>query len=201
MTARSFTTEASIRNALELGDLDAAITLIDKQYGAELLAKLTKDLRSKVDAEDVYSEVKIAIVRGLPSFRGDSSVRTWCYSIVANAYRAHFSAQRPSRRNRVPFSDAEVQQTPAQDSDMTDHIDFSRLAQKFLEWRARLEDKLRRLIDKRLEGVPYLAIARETKPHGQADLRELAREADRLRKLYQRLIDQFQAEAGVTSGG
>ena len=39
---------------------------------------------TKQDLEDLYQDVLVNIWRGLPSFRADSSVRTWVYRIALN---------------------------------------------------------------------------------------------------------------------
>ncbi|MEM7604357.1 MAG: RNA polymerase sigma factor [Myxococcota bacterium] len=96
--------ETSIRRALSAGNLDAAATLALEAYSGELLGYLVSVLRNRDDAEDVYAEGCHRLWRGLPSFRNESSFRTWAYRIFQNALRMHM--RRATRQRRGTMNEA-----------------------------------------------------------------------------------------------
>jgi RNA polymerase sigma-70 factor (ECF subfamily) len=55
-------------------------------------------LRGDAEAEDIAQEVMVAIVRGLPSFRGDGSLHGWAERV---AVREAFARLRQARRVRA----------------------------------------------------------------------------------------------------
>ena len=65
------------------GDEDAFRELTDP-YWAELLAHCYQILGSVADAEDMLQETLLAAWRGLNSFEGRSSLRTWLHRIAVN---------------------------------------------------------------------------------------------------------------------
>lgn len=48
----------------------------------------------QADAEDLAQETFLRAYRGLRTFRGDSSFKTWLYQIAANASRTHLARRR-----------------------------------------------------------------------------------------------------------
>lgn len=61
---------------------DEACQAILARYGAELLAFLTRSMLDPSLAEDLYQDLAVALLEGLPSFGRRSSVRTWTYAIA-----------------------------------------------------------------------------------------------------------------------
>lgn len=57
---------------------------------------------TKMDGEDVAQEALWKICRSLHQYKGNSSFRTWVYSIVLNTYR---DAMRKKRRVHVPLEE------------------------------------------------------------------------------------------------
>ena len=57
------------------------------EYSTELYRYLFSLTHSSADAEDPLSETFIRALKKLPSFKEDSSVRTWLYSIARNVWR------------------------------------------------------------------------------------------------------------------
>lgn len=55
-------------------------------------------LDDPADADDIAQEVLLAALNGLRSFRGDSSVRTWLYTVTVNACRGRMRKQRTRQR-------------------------------------------------------------------------------------------------------
>lgn len=65
---------------------------------------------SKMDGEDVAQDALWKICRSLHQFKGNSSFRTWVYSVVLNTYR---DAMRKKRRVTVPLQETLVDQNPS----------------------------------------------------------------------------------------
>lgn len=86
--------EASIHRACESGAYDQAATLTVEGYGPELLGYLHVVAGAELDADELFSDLCERLWRALPTFRWDSSLRTWLYSIARNLHR---TAQREHR--------------------------------------------------------------------------------------------------------
>jgi RNA polymerase sigma-70 factor (ECF subfamily) len=61
------------------------------------LLRLTEN---EADAEDLTQEAFVRVHRGLPGFRGDSSVKTWLYRIASNVFLDH-TRSASTKRDRV----------------------------------------------------------------------------------------------------
>ena len=85
--------------ALLMGDEQAFAELVDR-YNAPLLRLAMAYVRTPSAAEEVVGDTWVGVLRGLPSFEGRSSLKTWIFRILVNGQ------PRPARwRNRaVPFS-------------------------------------------------------------------------------------------------
>ncbi|PWK13123.1 RNA polymerase sigma factor [Tumebacillus permanentifrigoris] len=92
--------------------------LVDQASMAELLRMIEPYVfqtayyltGSKMDGEDVAQDALWKICRSLHQFKGDSSFRTWVYSVVLNTYR---DAARKKRRVTVPLEDTYVDHAPS----------------------------------------------------------------------------------------
>lgn len=84
---------------LRAGDEQAFMMLV-KQYQAAMLRIARMYVSSGAVAEEVVQESWLGILRGLDSFEGRSSLRTWMFRIVANVAKTR--ARREGRS--VPFS-------------------------------------------------------------------------------------------------
>ncbi|RFS84042.1 sigma-70 family RNA polymerase sigma factor [Actinomadura spongiicola] len=74
----------------------AAFDALAARYRAELKAHCYRMLGSVQDAEDALQESLLAAWRGLPGFRGRSSLRTWLYRVTTNAC-LRLASRRPKR--------------------------------------------------------------------------------------------------------
>ncbi len=116
----------------QAGDADAFRDLTDP-YRRELQLHCYRILGSLTDAEDMLQETLIAAWRGLSTFEGRASLRTWLYRIATNrclnALRDNgrripaepvppFQPPEPTRRGEVtwlqPYPDAMLEQLPEQ---------------------------------------------------------------------------------------
>lgn len=88
--------ESGVRGRCDAANYPAAAETIIREYGPQIFGFLLGTHRSEQDASDVFSDFSIAMVRGLPSFRWDSSLRTWLYTLARNA--SHRFRRDASRR-------------------------------------------------------------------------------------------------------
>ena len=150
-------------------------------------------VRDPADAEDVAQETFIRAYRSLARFRGDSSFKTWLYTIATNAART--GLDRRGRRSRVedgslddeagPLAAADV---PAGDADAETALVRREAIDRAL---AALPPDLRVAVVLRdVEGLDYKEIAAATgAPIGTVESR-IFRARRRLRPLLQPLMER-----------
>lgn len=78
--------------ALLDGDEDAFSELVDAWTPA-MLGVAHRYVSTNATAEDVAQDTWIAVLRGLPQFRGEASLRTWVFRILANVARRRGSQE------------------------------------------------------------------------------------------------------------
>ena len=91
--------DPALVDALRAGDPDAFATLVRAWHGP-MMGVARGHVRTHALAEEVVQETWLAVLRGLPRFRGQASLRTWVFAILGN--RARTSGVR--ERRSVPFS-------------------------------------------------------------------------------------------------
>jgi RNA polymerase sigma-70 factor (ECF subfamily) len=64
---------------------------------------LTRQTENAAQADDLTQEVFVRVYRGLPGFRGDSSLTTWLYQIARNVF-FDFTRQASTRRDRADLA-------------------------------------------------------------------------------------------------
>lgn len=95
-----------VRIHLEAGDAGAAVTLVLRELGPELLGFLDGAV-GETDAEDVFSALSVRLWRSLGGFAGRCTVRTWSYVLARHELgRFRKEAKRHADR-RVPISGLE----------------------------------------------------------------------------------------------
>ena len=94
--------EARLLESLRRGDESAFMALLDL-YNAALLRLAMVYVRRRAVAEEVVQETWLGVIRGIDSFEGRSSLKTWIFRILAN--QAKTKALREGRT--VPFSSLE----------------------------------------------------------------------------------------------
>lgn len=96
-------TEDAARHALAAGRPEAAAEALVAGFGPELYGFLRATLRDEDAAGDVFGMWSEAVLKGVRSFRGDASFRTWCYALARHA-AAHWRRD-PLRRRGVRADD------------------------------------------------------------------------------------------------
>jgi RNA polymerase sigma-70 factor (ECF subfamily) len=76
--------EPRVRELLAAGDPGGAATALIEGLGPAILRYLRSMLRVEADAADAFSQWSENVWTGLPSFRGESSLKTWSYRLAWN---------------------------------------------------------------------------------------------------------------------
>ncbi len=77
--------EDRIRELLAAGDTRGAATLAMRVFGPKILGYLRAVLRDEADAGDAFSSFAENLWRGIGTYRGESSFRTWAFKVAWNA--------------------------------------------------------------------------------------------------------------------
>jgi RNA polymerase sigma-70 factor, ECF subfamily len=102
--------EQTLLRGLRAGDEQAFELLLDRHDGA--MRRVARSfLRTPSAVEEVVAETWLAVVKGLDSFEGRSSLQTWLFRILVN--RARTRAVRDARQ--ITFSSLEDDEHPAVD--------------------------------------------------------------------------------------
>ncbi len=75
--------DRALIRAIAQGD-GAALATLYECHGPALLAYLVGMVGSRARAEELLQEVMVAVWQAAPRFRGDSSVKTWLFTIARN---------------------------------------------------------------------------------------------------------------------
>lgn len=94
-------------NAAALGERDAFEAIV-LRYGPEVLRYARNMLSDAGAAEEVTQDAFLAAWKGLDSFRGDSSLRTWLFTLASHKVVDH-----RRRRSITPAQDWIFDTTPA----------------------------------------------------------------------------------------
>ena len=92
--------EAQLVEALRRGD-EAAFVMLVTRYQGPLLRLALMFVSNRAAAEEVVQETWLGVIRGLKTFEGRSSLKTWIYRILTN--RARTRGEREGRS--IPFAD------------------------------------------------------------------------------------------------
>ena len=187
--------EETVRALLAQGDLRAAAELTIRCYGAEIFGFLTGVMDDPDAADDVFSSFSERMWKGLPSFRWQCSLRTWCYTIARNELARHRADVQ--RKRAVGLSTAGSIRAPSRQP--TPLLQRSSFLDAFARLRSGLAPDDRDLLVLRVDrGLAWnelalLFLGSDAPPE------DLTREAARLRKRFQLVKEQL-ARAASTSG-
>lgn len=149
--------DAELVGRARKGDYEAFEELV-RRYRNEVFAVAYHYVRNREEAWDLSQEVFIKAHRGLKSFRGDASFKTWLLRITANRCKDHFKKR---RLKTVALEDMDGRQDPAavapEPDQQAQHAELGRAIQEAL---GTLSDKHRTaFILREYEGLSYGEIA------------------------------------------
>lgn len=104
--------ETSVIEALRAGD-EATFTRLVREYGASMLRVARLYVGSRAVAEEVVQEAWVGVLKGIGSFEGRSTLKTWIFRILTNIAKTR--GQREGRT--IPFSALAADDEPAVDRD------------------------------------------------------------------------------------
>ncbi len=183
--------ERHIRELAASGAAAEAATVALRAFGPELLRFLIHVHRDEVTAEEVFAEVAEDLWRGLPSFRWESSFRTWAYRVARSA--SSRQRKRGRRRDRlVPLAEL----GPL--SEIVESVRTQTLTALRTEGRSKLDQLREELdVDERVllvlridKGLPWDAVARVLHDGPDAPGPE-PRDVARIRKRFQLLKERL----------
>jgi RNA polymerase sigma-70 factor (ECF subfamily) len=92
--------DGELLRRLQAGDEGAFVLLVERHNGAMLRLALSF-VPSRAVAEEVVQDTWLAALRGLGSFEGRSSLKTWLFTILVNRARTTAPGRRrPSTGSR-----------------------------------------------------------------------------------------------------
>lgn len=139
------------------GEIEAFEDLV-RRYEHRIVNYVRALVSRSADAEDVAQEVFLRAYRGLRSFRGQSSFKTWLYQIAMNTARTHLTRRGRQLEDAVGRFDEEGSRTMATSEDLEMQVLQRDRIDRAL---AQLPDDQRQVIVLRdVEGFEYLEIAR-----------------------------------------
>ncbi len=80
---------------------DKDFEMIYRTHGKDLYKFLFRLAGNSQDAEDLVQETFLVVMKKLPFFRGESSIKTWIYSIAVNKFRDALRHKKVWRQNAV----------------------------------------------------------------------------------------------------
>jgi len=99
--------EASIRERLSAADARGAAEIAVRAYGPSIYGYVAAVVRDEAGAGDVFSAFCEDLWRGIASFRGDSSFKTWAYRLAWHASLRWLRDPYRRRGARLATDDAE----------------------------------------------------------------------------------------------
>jgi RNA polymerase sigma-70 factor (ECF subfamily) len=181
--------DGRVQELIQRGDAVAATQAVVERYGAEIFGYVASLLKDEDLASDAFARACENVYKGILSFRGESSVRTWLYVIARNAAHRETRARRQRRAERL--SDvASALAAPIRTA--TEAFKRTAVKSEIAKLRDLLTDEERELLLLRVDrGLSWLEIAAVCAGSEAADEETLKREAARCRKQFERTKERL----------
>jgi RNA polymerase sigma-70 factor (ECF subfamily) len=180
------TVEREIRELCQRGDTGGAVERALQGYGMEIMRLMASVLHNPELAKDAFSIFCESLLKGLPSFRWESSFRTWAYRLARNA--CYQLVHAPSARE-TPVSASGIPEAPLRARSDTRPWQRTSVKERFRQLRESLEPDDRMLLLLRVDQrLPWTEVARvmwdsDEEPTSAA----ITRKATALRQQFQRV--------------
>lgn len=171
---------------------ERATTVALRGFGPEILGFLVGMTRNESDALESFSLFCEQLWKGLPSFRWECALRTWCYTLARHAVSRNVRGRRPVE----PLSSTAV--AALVDTISTATLPFIRAQQqeRVAALRAELDPDERALLALRIDkDLDWRDIARVMHADDDPAPAELDRTSAALRKRFERVKSKLRALA------
>lgn len=188
--------ERRVREALSAGRAGDAATALLEGYGPELYGFLRATLRDDDAAGDVFGMLSEDLFKGLPGFRAEASLRTWCYALARHA--AARWRRDPLRRRGVRADDAsELGKLVHELRSRTSIWRRTEVKDRVRALRDALSVEEQELLILRVDrGMEWEEVARALLDDGEeADAAAVSKKAAALRKRFERIKEKLKALA------
>jgi RNA polymerase sigma-70 factor (ECF subfamily) len=138
-------------------DAGERFTALLQEYGAALRRLVGAYERDAEEREDLMQDIALAIWRALPSFRGESSERTFIYRIAHNRALSHRSRLR--RRSALVNHDGTDREPADERPGPSDQLELAERRSALIACVQQLSPSLRQTIVLSLEGLSNPEIA------------------------------------------
>ena len=186
--------EQRIREFCLRGDVGRAVEEALAGYGPEFMRLLASLLRDAERAREAYAIFSETLLMDLPSFRWESSFRTWAHRVARNvAYR--FAASPAGRE--VPVSQGAFAQQVHHEWSRTHPWLRTDIKERFRALRSQLEPREQLLLELRVDRrMSWTDVAKQlAEPDEPMTSEALARRAAVLRQQFQRIKARLRALA------
>lgn len=182
------TLEERIQDQLSRGDARGAATEAIRGFGPQIIRYLRSVLRDEDDAGDAFSRFAEKLWRSLPSFRGDCTVRAFCYRVAWS--EAEHVRDDAYRKRRVRLRSG-VASRLAEEVRASSGARREQRAERFAELRASLDRDEQSLLALRIDQqLSWREIAEVLTPAGEPGPTEAA-----VRKRFERTKEKVAAMA------
>lgn len=127
------------------------------RYYRDVYRYLYSITRDAALSEDLASEVFVEVVRSLPSFRGESDVKTWMFSIARHRWYAYLRRKQRS----VPETELAENLTNAERS-LEEQLQNAQTARRIMELLDSGPERTRMIVLLRTEGYSFHEIGERT---------------------------------------
>lgn len=184
--------ESRIETLRASGDLSQAATVALEVYGPEVLGFLASYLHDEDLAREAFSQTCEDLWRGLPTFEGRSSVRTWLYVLARGAAARTLRSPHLRRGRFASLTAAEA--LAEQLRSRTAPFQRSEVKDRVAALRASLDPDDRALLVLRVDrGLSWAEVAAVMEPDAEGEA--VTRASAKLRKRFQVLKDELRARA------
>jgi len=187
--------EAVIQQLCVSGEYQRAVEETLKQYGAEMRARASSLVHQADLAEESFAMFREHLVKGLPKFRWESSLRTWLYRVVRNTC---YQVLEASQKREELLGDREVEGEALRERSRTNPWLRTDVKEKFRALYQKLPAEDQILLQLRVtQHLEWVEIARQTvEPDAEEPSRaDLHRRAATLRQRFQRMKEQLREMA------
>lgn len=181
---------------LAAGDARGATSWILQAYGNEVCGYLLSLVRDSDDAADAFASAAEQLFTSISRFRGESTLRTWFYSIARNAAFADKRRAARARARGEPLADfADILEATVRTATL--QYRKSEVRDALAELRDSLAPEDRELLVLRVDrNLSWSEVALVLLGAAERDPAALKREAARARKHFERVKERLRELAG-----